>query len=139
MEDAEEALWRARALVLADLRAGGLDRAEVVSRLDEALAHRRWWVSQWPEGAAFVPGLLAQDIQDALLETAGRWPVCPRCSEPGRDIPHSLDVQPELGPDPHWVCPATGVVLAPVGRLAEALGQPPPPGHGPGGGTGDGT
>ncbi|SFD50471.1 hypothetical protein [Streptomyces aidingensis] len=121
MEDTEAALWTARALVLADLRACGLDRAEVVSRLDAALAHRRWWVGQWPEGAAFVPGLLAQDIQDALLETAGRWPACPRCTVHGQETPHCLDVQPELGPDPHWTCPATGAVLAPVGRLGEAL------------------
>lgn len=108
----EQALWEARALVLADLQATGMDRPDAVSRLDEALAHRRWWVGEWPEGAPFVPGLLAQDMQDALLEAAGRWPQCPLCHDP-----HALEVIPELGQDPHWTCPETGTTVAPVGRL----------------------
>ncbi|WP_329133037.1 hypothetical protein OG552_14785 [Streptomyces sp. NBC_01476] len=108
----EAALHDARARVLADLSARDVAEAEVVSALEEALSKRRWWVRQWPDGAEYVAGLLAQDIQDALLETRGRWPVCAACEEP-----HALAVDPELGPDPHWVCEARGEAVAPVGQL----------------------
>ncbi|WP_062217451.1 hypothetical protein [Streptomyces sp. NBRC 109706] len=113
----EEAINRGRAVVLADLAADGVAGPEEVSLLEQAVSHRRWWSEQWPAGAAFVPGLLAQDIQDALLETRGRWPLCPLCPA---DDPHALDVEPELGEDPHWVCPVTGTAVAPVGGLAGA-------------------
>lgn len=83
------------------------------------MTHRRWWVEQWPEGAEFVAGLVAQDVQDALLERYGRWPLCPACSP--EDEPHALDVEPELGPDPHWVCTKAAVAVAPVGALGEVL------------------
>lgn len=108
----EPVLHGARALVLADLTARDVAEARVVSLLEEALSKRRWWLEQWPDGAAYVAGLLAQDVQDALLETYGRWPLCPRCDEP-----HALAVEPELGPDPHWVCEARGEAVAPVGAL----------------------
>lgn len=114
----EQALHAARALVLADLMAGDVAEADVVSLVEESLAQRRWWVEQWPEGAAFVSGLVAQDVQDALLERKGRWPLCPVCAT---GDPHALDVEPELGPDPHWVCHESGVDVAPVGSLAKAL------------------
>ncbi|WP_282795728.1 hypothetical protein [Streptomyces sp. CC224B] len=110
----EQALHAARALVLADLAAREVARADVVSFVEEAVAHRRWWVEQWPEGAAYVAGLVAQDVQDKILERYGRWPLCPVC---GSGEPHALDVEPELGPDPHWVCGKAGVVVAPVGGL----------------------
>jgi hypothetical protein len=110
--DLEAALHAARALVLADLSARGVADAEVVSLVENAVAQRRWWVEQWPDGVGFVAGLIAQDVQDALLERYGRWPLCPRCEEP-----HALTVEPELGPDPHWVCEARGTVVAPVGGL----------------------
>ncbi|MFE4371651.1 hypothetical protein ACFRMN_26080 [Streptomyces sp. NPDC056835] len=131
----EQALHAARALVLADLAAGDVARAEVVSLVEESVSHRRWWVEQWPEGAAYVAGLVAQDVQDALLERYGRWPLCPVCAEAGPggpgepagpdgpdgpagpDGPHALEVEPELGPDPHWVCGKAGVVVAAVGSL----------------------
>lgn len=121
----EEAIHRGRAAVLADLTADGVAGPEEVSLLEQAVSHRRWWSEQWPSGAVFVPGLLAQDMQDALLSTRGRWPLCPLCAEAvgGADgvvDPHALDVEPELGEDPHWVCPVTGVAVAPVGRLVEA-------------------
>ncbi|WP_104530921.1 hypothetical protein [Streptomyces specialis] len=118
----EDALHRGRALVLADLAAGGeVAGPEEVSLLEEAVSHRRWWCEQWPAGAAFVTGLLAQDVQDALLARRGRWPLCPLCAGGGpRDEPHALQVEPELGEDPHWVCEATGRVVAPVGALAGA-------------------
>ena len=111
--DLEAALHGARARVLADLAAGDVADPEVVSLVEDAVSHRRWWVGQWPDGAAFVTGLVAQDVQDALLERRGRWPLCPACSDP-----HALDVEPELGADPHWVCGNNGTVVAPVGGLA---------------------
>ncbi|MQS08438.1 hypothetical protein [Streptomyces alkaliphilus] len=121
----ERALWEARARVLADLASDALDRPDVVSRLDEAMRHRRWWVEQWPRGAEFVAGLLAQDVQDAVLDSDGRWPACPLCvsGAPGAHAPHPLEVRPELGPDPHWVCPEKGVTVAAVGRLGRSPRQ----------------
>lgn len=110
----EQALHAARALVLADLAARDVADAGVVSLVEDAVTHRRWWVEQWPEGVDFLPGLVAQDVQDALLERHGRWPLCPVCNA---GDPHALDVEPELGPDPHWVCAKAGVVVAPVGGL----------------------
>jgi hypothetical protein len=118
MDDAkplEQALHAARALVLADLAARDVADAGVVSLVEEAVTHRRWWVEQWPEGVEYVAGLVAQDVQDALLERYGRWPLCPVCDA---GDPHALDVEPELGPDPHWVCSKAGVVVAPVGGLS---------------------
>ncbi|MFI9152973.1 hypothetical protein [Streptomyces sp. NPDC053367] len=115
----EQALHAARALVLADLMAGRVAEADVVSMVEESVAQRRWWVEQWPEGVGYVAGLVAQDVQDALLERYGRWPLCPVC---GSGDPHSLDVEPELGPDPHWVCHKAGVRVARVGTLGAAGG-----------------
>ncbi|WP_236073032.1 hypothetical protein [Streptomyces tardus] len=168
----EEALHTARALILADLTTADVADAETVSLVEEAVAHRRWWVEQWPEGAKFVPGLVAQDVQDALLDRYGRWPLCPLCgdgaeghrsgphpadphgpghgahgAEPTADLygmpdaqphadpqpqadpyggegPHALDVEPELGEDPHWVCARTATAVAPVGRLRARTEQP---------------
>ncbi|MEU5975912.1 hypothetical protein [Streptomyces sp. NPDC047315] len=111
---AEQALHAARALILADLAARDVADAEVVSLVEESVAHRRWWVEQWPEGAAYVTGLVAQDVQDALLERHGRWPLCPVCDS---GDPHALGVEPELGTDPRWVCEQAGVVVARVGSL----------------------
>lgn len=116
-EPAEAALHGARALVLADLTARDVAGPAVVSLVEDAVVQRRWWLDQWPDGAAFVPGLIAQDVQDALMETYGRWPLCPYCEEP-----HALVVEPELGPDPHWVCEVRGEAVAPVGELGPAEG-----------------
>ncbi|OEJ26316.1 hypothetical protein AR457_19510 [Streptomyces agglomeratus] len=110
----EQALHAARALVMADLTARDVARADVVSLVEDAIVHRRWWVEQWPAGAEFVTGLIAQDVQDALLEKYGRWPICPVCTDVE---PHALAVEPELGPDPHWVCSKAAVIVAPVGSL----------------------
>ncbi|MFF2654500.1 hypothetical protein [Streptomyces sp. NPDC058045] len=118
----ERVLHAARALVIADLVAGAVAEADVVSMVEDSVTQRRWWVEQWPEGAPYVAGLVAQDVQDALLERYGRWPLCPVC---GSGDPHALDVEPELGPDPHWVCAKAGVKVAAVGGLARV------PGHGP--------
>jgi hypothetical protein len=103
--------------VLADLVAREVAEADVVSLVEESVTHRRWWAEQWPDGAGFLAGLVAQDVQDALLERHGRWPLCPVC---GTGDPHALDVEPELGPDPHWVCHKEGVKVAAVGRLGGA-------------------
>lgn len=119
--DLEHALHAARALVIADLASAEVADADVVSLVEDSVTHRRWWVEQWPEGAGFVIGLVAQDVQDALLERYGRWPLCPVCMESGD--PHALDVEPELGTDPHWVCPKTAVSVAAVGKLGTVLGR----------------
>ncbi|MFE7131413.1 hypothetical protein ACFVIM_11180 [Streptomyces sp. NPDC057638] len=110
----EQALHAARALVLADLAARDVADAEVVSLVEDAVTHRRWWAEQWPEGREYVTGLVAQDVQDALLERHGRWPLCPVCDT---GDPHALEVEPELGAEPRWVCHQAGVVVAPVGGL----------------------
>jgi len=122
----ETVLHGARALLLADLSAVGIAAADFVSMLEDVVSERRWWLRQWPEGSPHIPGLLAQDVQDALLETRGRWPLCPLCAEP-----HALAVEPELGPDPHWVCEARREAVAAVGSLRllppHAPPQPPDP------------
>jgi hypothetical protein len=107
----------ARAAVLADLQARRHASAEAVSALEDALEQRRWWAEQWQEGTVYVAGLVAQDVQDALHESVGRWPLCASCG----DAPeHPLYIQPDLGgPDPVWVCEVTGNAVAPLGRLGE--------------------
>ncbi|MEU6538101.1 hypothetical protein [Streptomyces sp. NPDC047000] len=116
----EQALHAARALVLADLVAGRVSQADVVSLVEDSVAQRRWWVEQWPDGASYVAGLVAQDVQDALRERYGRWPLCPVC---GTGDPHALEVEPELGPDPHWVCHQAGVKVAALGSLYATDGR----------------
>lgn len=109
-------LFQARARVLADLEARNHASPLAVSALEDAVAQRTWWAEQWPEGVAYVAGLVAQDVQDALFESVGRWPVCLSCSEHAPQ--HSLYIQPDLGgPDPVWVCEETGDVVAPLGGL----------------------
>lgn len=109
-------LYEARARVLADLQARHHATPEAVSALEDAVSDRRWWAEQWPEGEVYVAGLVAQDVQDALFESAGRWPICLGCE----DGPvHALYIQPDLGgPDPVWVCEATGQPVAALGMLS---------------------
>jgi hypothetical protein len=111
-----DCLLAARALVLHDLMACGMDSARTVSIVDDVLTERRWWVDQWPDGAAYVACLVAQDVQEALLEEVGRWPLC-GLSHDEDDRPHELRVAPDLGEDPHWVCEEQGQIVAPVGAL----------------------
>ena len=109
----------ARARVLADLQARRQATAAAVSALEDACASRQWWAEQWPEGEAYVAGLVAQDVQDALLDSgsAGRWPMCLTCADGSE---HSLYIQPDLGgPDPVWVCEETGEIAAPLGFLGK--------------------
>jgi hypothetical protein len=104
----------ARALVLHDLEATGAADADTLSALEVSLAQRGGWLEQWPEGRDLVVGLVAQDVQDSLLERAGRWPLCTACEHPT----HALYVDPDLGgPDPTWVCEEAGIVVARVGGL----------------------
>ncbi len=110
-------LLDARARVLSDLTAAGLADAPTVSLVEDCLARRRWWLAQWQQGAAYVDGLLAQDVQDALFDNSRRWPVCIGCANP---VEHSLTIEPELGPDPHWVCSESGTLVAALGALASA-------------------
>jgi hypothetical protein len=113
--DTEKALHEARALVLRDLRVCGAETPEVVSVVEDAVAERRWWVEQWPDGAEFVAGLVAQDVQEALGEAGVRWPQCPLHVDTEDD--HPMSVEPELGADPHWVCEKDLVQVAEVGEL----------------------
>ena len=111
----DDPIMTARASVLHDLEATGAADAEAVSLLEDAVAQRAWWLEQWPAGHEFIVGLVAQDVQDGLLERAGRWPLCPACE----DASHALYVEPDLGgPDPVWVCEEAGLEVAPVGRLS---------------------
>lgn len=111
----DDPVMAARALVLHDLEVTGIADAQVVSALEEAIADRAWWLEQWAEGRHYIAGLVAQDVQDHLLETAGRWPLCRVCED--RE-PHALYVHPDLGgPNPTWVCEHAGVAVAPVGGL----------------------
>ena len=61
-------IFRARAQVLADLQARALGTPDSVTLLEDACSERRWWLEQWPEGAPFIAGLVAQDVQDGLAE-----------------------------------------------------------------------
>ena len=110
-------LFDARARVLADLQARDHATAAAVSALEDAVSQRKWWAEQWPEGEVYVAGLVAQDVQDALFESVGRWPACRSCG----DAPvHTLYIQPDLGgPDPVWVCEESGNPVAELGRLHE--------------------
>lgn len=109
----------ARALVLRDLEATRAANPELVSALEEAVTARRWWASQWAEGEEYVAGLLAQDVQDAILDRFGRWPLCMVCDDlEDASDPHALYIHPDLGgPEPTWVCEQSGLSVAPLGAL----------------------
>jgi len=111
----DDVLMTARALVLHDLEVTSAADAESVSALEAAVTTRRWWASQWEEGLHYVAGLVAQDVQDALLPTLGRWPLCRACDDLDAN---ALYIHPELGgPDPAWVCEKSGIEVAPLGCL----------------------
>lgn len=115
MSRSDDPLLTARARVLADLEATGVADATAVSALEAAVSTRRWWTSQWAEGHVYVAGLVAQDVQDALLDQCGRWPLCQDCED---EDPHALYIHPELGgPDPVWMCERSGSTVAPLGGL----------------------
>jgi hypothetical protein len=112
--DAEAALLRARAMVLHDLAARGADGADAVDLVEDVVSGRRWWVREWPEGAGYVAGQVAQDVQDRLMETEGRWPTC------GQHREEPLQVSPALGAEPWWVCERGCGQVAPLGALPAA-------------------
>ncbi|MCA1713135.1 MAG: hypothetical protein LC789_16450 [Actinobacteria bacterium] len=87
------------------------DAGRHAALLDAAVEGRRWWLQEWPAGAPYLLCLLAQDLQEAVHPVDPLWPRCPE----HRD--HPLFVEPDLGPDPFWVCHRTGLPVAPVGSL----------------------
>ncbi|MCU1674036.1 MAG: hypothetical protein JWN77_2149 [Frankiales bacterium] len=87
------------------------DAAAYAGLVDEAADARRWWLQEWPAGAPYLLCLLAQDVQEAVHALDPLWPLCPE----HRD--HPLFVEPDLGPDPFWVCHRTGLPVAAVGSL----------------------
>lgn len=109
----------ARALVLHDLEVTRAVDPGSVSALEDSVSTRRWWTSQWEEGRQYVAGLIAQDVQDALLEQVGRWPICMACDGNGASgDPHALYIHPDLGgPDPTWICEESDTTVAPLGHL----------------------
>jgi hypothetical protein len=109
--DLEAALAEARARVLHDLSATLPTTPVVIDVLDVAVRDRRVWAEPWPEGADFVTCLVAQDVQEALTRSVGRWPQCRVSGE------HTLHVEPDLGDDPHWICEDCAAVVAPIGGL----------------------
>ena len=106
-------LLAARAQLLHDLAVQETTEVDLLALLEEVVADRRWWIEAWTGGADVVAGQLAQDLQERLLDDAGvRWPLCPL--HPGA---HELRIDPDLGPDPHWVCEEAGVLVAGLGEL----------------------
>jgi hypothetical protein len=118
----DDPLLAARALVLDDLAWQGMVEPHTVSLLEECVSQRRWWLQQWKAGAEYVCGLVAQDVQDALFDEARRWPLCTLCPDPTE---HSLAIEPELGPDPRWVCSETRLDIGPLGHLRDSCPAPP--------------
>ncbi len=101
----EQALAEAAVAVSRDLAGSYADL------VDRAVEQRRWWVEQWPDGAALLVCLLAQDVQEAVNESDPLWPLCAEHTD------HRLTIEPDLGPDPFWVCERSGLPVAPVGAL----------------------
>ncbi len=112
------ALVEAQRAVRRDLRASRpQDTGQDEARLQDAVAQRGWWLSQWEDGAPHVLGLVAQDVQEAVHAGDPLWPACTESSCPQR-LRHALFVEPDLGPDPFWTCHRTGLPVAPVGGLS---------------------
>jgi hypothetical protein len=103
--DVTDALAQARAALLQDA-------PSYADLVEQAVDGRRWWLEEWPDGAPHLLCLVAQDLQEAVHQT--REPLWPQCQE---HQDHPLLVEPDLGPDPFWVCHRTGLPVAPVGSL----------------------
>lgn len=108
-------LLAARAALVRDLQASGSADATSVSIVEAAVAARRWWLEEWPAGAPYLAGQVAQDVQDALLPEIGRWPPCPLHEDDAE--PHELRIFPDLGSNPRWICEDHEISLAPLGAL----------------------
>ena len=107
----DNALAQARARLLHDLHATLPTTPVHVDILENVVAERGEWVGPWPAGAEFLTCLVAQDLQEQLEESDGRWPLC------RLDGSHQLHVTPDLGADPYWVCEDCEKVVAAVGEL----------------------
>ena len=119
MDTVTDALLQARARVVHDLAACGLDTAACVSVVDAAVSARRWWADEWPDGEQFLTCLVAQDVQEALLDSTGRWPSC-RADHTDDDaglLAHPVRVLAEVGCHPQLVLGY--VVVARVGDLGQ--------------------
>jgi hypothetical protein len=107
-----QALQIACAAVRVDLEHTEIWMPATSAALDAALVVRQSWVEAWPDGAEHVPGLVAQDVQEFVrAEFDPHWPLCPDHQN------HALFVEPDLGPDPFWVCEVSGLPVAPIGGL----------------------
>lgn len=85
---------------------------EAAAALAAAVESRSWWLAQWPEGAEHLLGLVGQDVQEWMHDNVDHdWPECTE----HRD--HALLIEPDLGPDPFWVCHRSGLPVARVGQL----------------------
>lgn len=115
IDETSAALLQARALVLHDIIACGADVAGIVDVLDTAVHDREWWVRNWPDGRPYVAGQVAQDVQDQLVDTEGRWPPCPLHPE------EALQLEPPMGEDPRWVCGLGCGDIAALGTLPAQL------------------
>jgi len=118
MDAISAALLRARALVLHDIVACRADVPGIVDVLDAAVHEREWWVRKWPEGAQYLAGQVAQDVQDHLVDTEGRWPPCPLHAE------EALQLEPPMDADPRWIC---GLGCGEIAALGTLPPQPPVP------------
>jgi hypothetical protein len=95
-----------------DLAATGVSTAVSAAAVLAAVEARSWWLSQWPEGGEHLLGLIAQDVQEWVHDNVDNdWPNCPEHHD------HALFVEPDLGPDPFWVCHRSGLPMARVGQL----------------------
>ncbi|WP_127784166.1 hypothetical protein [Rhodococcus sp. X156] len=117
IDETSAALLHARAVVLHDIVACGADVPGIVDVLDAAVHEREWWVRRWPEGMQFLAGQVAQDVQDRLVDTEGRWPPCPVHPD------EALQLEPPLGADPRWVCGRGCGEVAALGALSPQSGS----------------
>lgn len=110
-------LLQARALVLHDLAVCGAATARLVDVVEDIVTERRWWVEEWPEGAEYVAGQVAQDVQDRLLDEGLRWPPCPVHQDSADQ--HCLHIEPDLGAESWWSCSVDATPVAPLGALLQ--------------------
>jgi hypothetical protein len=95
-----------------DLAATGQWNDASTEALASTLETRAWWLEHWPVGGEHLVGLVAQDVQEWMHDNIDSdWPLCPE----HRD--HALFIEPDLGPDPFWVCHKSGLPIARVGQL----------------------
>ncbi len=97
-----------------DLKATGQWNEAAAAAVGSAVGKRSWWLEQWPAGGEHLLGLIGQDVQEWMHDTIDHdWP---RCSE---HHDHALLIEPDLGPDPFWVCHRSGLPVARVGELPQ--------------------